>query len=60
MKIAWKPPVHSAIYQGFVRHRRFMPRAHKFLYEVFMMYLDLDELDSVLALSPLWSTTPVV
>ena len=50
--------MHSAIYQGYVRHRRFLPRAHKFSYEVFMMYLDLDELDEVLALSPLWSKKP--
>ncbi len=47
--------MHSAIYQGFLRHRRFQPNAHRFTYEVFMMYLDLDELDQVLSLSPLWS-----
>lgn len=45
----------SAIYQGFLRHRRFLPGAHRFTYPVFMMYLDLDELDQVLSLSPLWS-----
>ena len=47
--------MHSAIYQGFLRHRRFLPHAHRFSYRVFMMYLDLDELDSVLAVSPFWS-----
>lgn len=47
--------MHSSIYQGYLRHRRFTPRAHKFTYQIFMMYLDLDELDQVLALSPLWS-----
>ncbi len=47
--------MHSAIYQGFLRHRRFTPKPHKFTYEVFMMYLDLDELEQVLSLSPLWS-----
>jgi hypothetical protein len=47
--------MHSAIYQGVLRHRRFQPRAHRFSYRVFMMYLDLDELDQVLAMSPLWS-----
>jgi DUF1365 family protein len=47
--------MHSAIYQGLLRHRRFVPRAHRFSYRIFMMYLDLDELDEVLALSPLWS-----
>ena len=47
--------MHSAIYQGYLRHRRFTPRAHAFSYRVFMMYLDLDELEQVLSLSPLWS-----
>ena len=47
--------MHSAIYKGYLRHRRFHPRTHKFSYRVFMMYLDLDELDSVFKLSPLWS-----
>ncbi|SBS35926.1 hypothetical protein MSP8886_03519 [Marinomonas spartinae] len=49
---------HSGIYQGMVRHRRFSPRHHEFRYQVFMMYLDLDELDSVLSLSPWWSAKP--
>ena len=47
--------MHSAIYQGYLRHRRFTPHAHKFTYQVFMMYLDLDELDEVFATSPFWS-----
>lgn len=46
---------HSAIYKGWLRHRRFTPRTHEFNYQVFMMYLDLSELDRVLALSPWWS-----
>lgn len=50
--------MHSAIYQGYLRHRRFLPRAHRFSYQVFMMYLDLDELDEVLSKSPLWSIKP--
>ena len=45
----------SAIYQGYLRHRRFLPKAHRFTYPVFMMYLDLDELDEMLSLSPFWS-----
>ena len=45
----------SAIYQGYLRHRRFLPNAHRFTYPVFMMYADLDELDQILALTPLWS-----
>ena len=47
--------MHSAIYQGHLRHRRFTPHEHRFVYPVFMMYLDLDELDDVLAQSPFWS-----
>ena len=50
--------MHSAIYKGYLRHRRFHPRTHKFSYRVFMMYLDLDELDAVFKLSPLWSKNP--
>ena len=47
--------MHSAIYQGYLRHRRFTPNVHKFSYRIFMMYLDLDELDLVLEKSPFWS-----
>ena len=47
--------MHSAIYQGSIRHRRFHPLEHAFSYQVFMMYLDLSELDKVLSLSPWWS-----
>ena len=46
----------SAIYEGLVKHRRFAPREHSFAYRVSMMYLDLSELDSVLAGRWLWST----
>ncbi|MBU3071632.1 DUF1365 domain-containing protein [Aestuariicella sp. G3-2] len=47
--------LHSAIYQGTVRHRRYHPRLHHLQYPVFMMYLDLDELDEVFSLTSLWS-----
>ncbi|MEH6549205.1 MAG: DUF1365 domain-containing protein [Pseudomonadales bacterium] len=47
--------MHSAIYKGTVGHCRYEPRAHKFAYQVFMMYLDLDELDTVFSSSRLWS-----
>ena len=46
---------HSAIYEGLVSHCRFRPRNHAFFYKVAMVYLDLDELDEVFALSPFWS-----
>jgi uncharacterized protein len=38
----------SAIYEGWVRHRRHEPIAHEFRYPLFMSYLDLDELPWVL------------
>ncbi|MEJ7875355.1 MAG: DUF1365 domain-containing protein [Solirubrobacterales bacterium] len=38
----------SAIYEGWVRHRRHDPVSHEFRYPLFMAYLDLDELPWVL------------
>lgn len=46
----------SAIYLGHVRHRRWQPRSHVFRYPLFMLYLDLDELDTVFRRHWLWST----
>jgi len=48
--------MHSALYLGRVRHRRFAPRPHEFSYRLFMVYLDLAELDSVFRGRWLWST----
>lgn len=45
----------SALYEGWVRHRRFEPIEHSFRYRLFMAYLDLDELPEVLDPYPLWS-----
>lgn len=45
--------MNSALYQGWVGHRRFLPRGHAFRYRIGLLYLDLAELDAVLALSPL-------
>ena len=45
----------SAIYTGMVRHRRHLPRAHAFDYRLFLMYLDLAEVDTVFARRWLWS-----
>jgi DUF1365 family protein len=45
----------SCVYVGHVRHRRFEPVEHEFRYPVFMPYLDLDELPSVLGATRLWS-----
>ena len=38
---------HSCIYRGSIRHRRFQPRNHAFCYGLFMMYLDLAELEDL-------------
>jgi uncharacterized protein len=45
----------SGIYEGIVSHCRFAPKIHRFNYRVFMMYLDLDELDSVFCRNTFWS-----
>jgi DUF1365 family protein len=45
----------SAIYEGRVRHRRMQPTGHEFVYRMFMMYLDLAELDEVFRGRWLWS-----
>lgn len=36
--------MHSAIYQGSLRHRRFFPKRHEFTYTSTLFYIDLDEL----------------
>lgn len=46
----------TAIYTGMVGHHRFLPRSHSFKTQLFMMYLDLDEIDQVFSHSRLWST----
>ena len=48
--------MHSAIYSGWLRHRRYTPREHSFRYPLFLMYLDLSELESVFRGRWLWST----
>lgn len=45
----------SCIYEGWVRHRRFAPHAHAFRYRMYMMYLDLAEIDRVFDGRWLWS-----
>lgn len=47
--------MHSAIYEGRVRHRRLAPVMHSFDYNLFMMYLDLDELPRLFDNHWLWS-----
>lgn len=45
----------SCLYEGTIRHRRLTPRHHEFNYHMFMVYLDLDELDEVFRGTWLWS-----
>ena len=47
--------LHSAVYEGVVRHRRVTPCAHAFGYRIALLLLDLDELDKVFANRLLWS-----
>ncbi len=45
----------SAIYQGWVAHRRFGEAPHSFRYRIFMPLFDLEELPRLLDRVPLWS-----
>ncbi len=45
----------SAIYEGVVRHRRMTPREHSFEFALFMVYLDLAEMDRVFSMTRWWS-----
>lgn len=47
--------MHSCLYEGRLRHRRFSPTENAFDYNLFMVYVDLDELDTVFDIHPLWS-----
>jgi DUF1365 family protein len=49
--------VNSAIYRGWLEHARHAPRRHRFRYPLYMLYLDLDELDAVFGGRWLWSAT---
>ena len=48
--------MHSCIFSGQVSHSRKSPMSHGFRYRVYMMYLDLDELDTVFKGRWFWST----
>lgn len=49
--------MNSAIFEGRVRHRRMTPVTHAFRYRLFMIYLDLDELEEAFRGRWLWSAT---
>eukprot|EP00913_Durusdinium_trenchii_P008880 g8346.t1 len=48
--------MHSCLYEGRVAHRRFEPVEHAFDYSLFLLYLDLSELDNVFRRRWFWST----
>jgi DUF1365 family protein len=47
---------HSCLYEGTVRHRRHSPTPHAFRYRLFLVYIDLAELDEQFGRRSLWST----
>jgi uncharacterized protein len=47
--------VHSCLYHGSVRHKRHGPAAHAFSYQLALLYLDLEEVETVFAGRWLWS-----
>jgi len=49
--------MHSRLYEGWVRHRRQTPAEHSFRYPLFMVYLDLAEIDEVFGGRWLWSAS---
>jgi len=40
-------PINSCLYKALVMHHRLSPKEHRFHYEIFMFYLDLDEIDGL-------------
>lgn len=48
--------MNSALYTGTVYHQRNFPKSHKFKYKLFMLLLDLDELNTIFDRYWLWST----
>lgn len=46
----------SCLYEGTVRHRRFTPVEHSFAYRLFLVFVDLAELDSLFGRRGFWST----
>ncbi len=43
------------IYTGLVKHRRYKPFKREFSYPIFMLYLDINDLDSVMKKSLFWN-----
>jgi hypothetical protein len=45
----------SCIYEGTVEHRRYTPVEHRFRYRIFLMYLDLEEVEDLFVGRMFWS-----
>jgi len=45
----------SCIYTGKLRHRRFLPRLHEFIYDACLFYIDLSELSHLFNRNTFWS-----
>ena len=50
-----EPVINSRLYTGTIGHCRHMPAVNHFRYQVFMLYLDLDELETLFDKYWLWS-----
>ncbi|HEY5810194.1 MAG TPA: DUF1365 domain-containing protein, partial [Povalibacter sp.] len=48
----------TALYEGWVRHRRLHPTPHAFRYRLFMTYLDLAEIEEAFRGRWFWGTQP--
>ena len=48
--------MNSCLYEGVVKHARHRPVRHKFSFRLFLLYLDLAEIDQVFADRLFWST----
>jgi hypothetical protein len=48
--------MNSCIYEGIIRHARYRPKENRFRYSIFLVYLDLAELETVFRGRLLWST----
>ena len=49
------PKYNSCIYKGQVRHARTSPKRHVFTYSIYMMYIDLAEINQIFCNRWLWS-----
>lgn len=55
MKHGQTSSLRSSIYKGAVHHERLQPKSHAFSYQMYMFYVDLDEIEAVCKLSSLCS-----